>query len=324
MNRVNDRAFLPLDDEFLDTTETGLLIFQELYKRYNPLDPEKRISKVAAEHHLEQIQTMMDAGLPIKMVLPAFPGKSPNRRKALSSMPDLAEYLALKELAEMCRAIQKIYAPGAIIEICSDGYVFSDLVYIPDTHVKEYTDELKRRTSAVHPGFFRYFDLKNAYPHLGGIAEMRDRLTEEYAEPLEELVARIREDEDAQSMYRGITRFLFEDYKGLADFADYSNSRIQKDARKAAYRLIQQSNAWSALLKKRSPGSLRLSIHPQSPNSLKFGIKIVSCLDIWRTPWHSVALKRDGQIVLERRSEVEANGCRLMFRDGRPCHYVMN
>ena len=322
MNHPNDTDTLPEDGKLQAFNETERLIFQELLKRHNLLDPARGISKGATAHYLKKIRIMIDNGQPIMMTLPAFPGKSPNRKKTLSYLPDLAESIALEELSDMCRAIQNIYSPGAVIEVCSDGYVFSDLVYIPNSHVKEYTDELERLSNTKYPGFFRYFDLRDAYPDLDNLDEMRERLTTEYAEPLDALTARTRMDDDAKSMYRGITRFLFEDYKGLAEFDDYSNSRIQKQAREFAYRLIQRSNAWSGLLQKRAPGSVRLSIHPQASDSLKFGIKTVPCHDAWRTPWHSVALKRDGEVILEKRSEVEATGCRLMFRDGRPSYYV--
>ena len=314
--------FLPLDDILKNTSGKEYRIFFELLKRHNPLDPEKGLSDAAASHHLGRIRKMMDAGQPIVMVLPAFPGKSPNRRKTLSYMPDLAERLALDELAGLCRAIKDIHAPGAVVEICSDGYVFSDLVQIPDDHVTQYTDELQRWTSELHPDHFTYFDLKDAYPGMADLARMRDALTEEHGESIERLSAQTREDAAAKAMYLGITRFLFEDYKGMREFSGLSNTAIQKHARVTAYRVIQRSNAWSSLLNARMPDAVRLSIHPQDEHSRKFGIRLVPCVDIWRTPWHSVAVKRDGQIFLERRSEVEADACRLMFRNGRPCHYV--
>ncbi|MEI2387745.1 isocyanide synthase family protein [Breoghania sp. JC706] len=314
--------FSPLDDHIKNSSEKDHRIFFELMRRNNPLDPEKGISEAAATHHLNQIRKMIVAGEPISMILPAFPGKSPNRRKTLSYMPDLAERLALDELAGLCRSIEDIYPPGAVVEICSDGYVFSDLVQIPDNRVTEYTDELKRWTSELYPDFFAYFDLKDAYPQLTDLARMREVLTQQHGEAIDSISAQAREDAGARSMYLGITRFLFEDYRGMREFSGFSNTAIQKRARATAYQVIQRSNAWSALLEARRPDAVRLSIHPQGENSKKFGIRLVPCVDIWRTPWHSVAVKRDGQIFLERRSDVEAEACRLMFRNGRPCHYV--
>ncbi len=297
-------------------------IFAELFTRRNQIDPEQDLSERAIAHHHGQIASMVARDEPIVFVLPAFPGKSPNRRKTLSYLPDLAERLALQELSEMCEAIGRIYAPGAVVHVCSDGYVFSDLVHIPDAHVREYTDELESWSGELYPHRFVYFDLKDAYPGLPDLDRMRAVLTQEYGEPVEALSVQVKADPAANAMYRGITRFLYEDYKGMSAFADLSNTAIQKKARATAYRVIQRSNAWSSLLAKRYPRAVRLSIHPQGADSTKFGIRLVPCLDIWRTPWHSVAVKRDGQVFLERRADVEAGACRLMFRDGRPCHFI--
>ncbi|NRD75233.1 L-tyrosine/L-tryptophan isonitrile synthase family protein [Shewanella sp. VB17] len=47
------------------------------------------------ESYLNKIQVQLKQNLPIKMVLPAFPAKSPNRNKAHDSIPDMADNLAL-------------------------------------------------------------------------------------------------------------------------------------------------------------------------------------------------------------------------------------
>lgn len=63
---------------------------------------------------------------PIKLVLPAFPAKSPNRvNKVLGALPDLGEELALAHLDGMCKAIAEFYGPGAEVHIASDGIVYS-------------------------------------------------------------------------------------------------------------------------------------------------------------------------------------------------------
>lgn len=63
---------------------------------------------------------------PVKMVLPAFPCKSPNRvGKVLGSMPDLGEELALMHLNGLCESVAEIYGPGARVVITSDGLVYN-------------------------------------------------------------------------------------------------------------------------------------------------------------------------------------------------------
>lgn len=63
---------------------------------------------------------------PIRMILPAFPFKSPNSRdKVLGAMPDFGEELALAHLNGLCENIAQVYRPGADVYISSDGLVYN-------------------------------------------------------------------------------------------------------------------------------------------------------------------------------------------------------
>lgn len=66
------------------------------------------------------------AGRKIPMVLPAFPAKSVNTTdKVLGSYPDLGEELALDRLNDLCTRIQKVYEPGAMVLIATDGACYN-------------------------------------------------------------------------------------------------------------------------------------------------------------------------------------------------------
>lgn len=261
--------------------------------------------------HLEKIAAMVAAHQPIEMILPAFPGKSPNRNKTLGQLPDLAERHSLANLHTMLQEIASLYSPGGMIRICSDGYVFADLVRIPDPEVEGYVSELARHTRHHFGDAFQYFDLIDAYPDLPSMDARREEMLIDHAEPLRCLRLRCNEEPEAIAMYRGTTRFLFEDYQGLADFATWSKTRIQQHARTIAYRVIQRSNAWSALLESRFPDSLRLSIHPQIPQSPKLGVQLVPAQNRWCTPWHNVLVSDGKSKTLMKRSEAESIGARL-------------
>lgn len=63
---------------------------------------------------------------PIRMILPAFPFKSPNRKdKTLGSHADLGEELALMHLNGLCESISEVYEHGANVTIASDGLVYN-------------------------------------------------------------------------------------------------------------------------------------------------------------------------------------------------------
>ncbi|MBD1581443.1 isocyanide synthase family protein [Pseudoalteromonas sp. S16_S37] len=272
-------------------------------------------------HHVAIVKNLIEQQQPITMILPAYPGKSPNRDKTLSYLPDLAEMHSIDLLNELCEEISTVYSFGAKLIICSDGYVFSDLVRIPDENVQAYTDQVIAYYSEHYPQHFDFFDIKDAFTQLKCLSSMREELMIMYGESLITLTACAKTDPATKSMYTGITRFLFEDYCGLSEFAQSSKTQIQKLAKQTSLRVIQRSNAWSALLEDKFPNAVRLSIHPQFRVSKKIGIQLGRAEDSWRTPWHSVAVRVDGEVQLKRRSLVDENRYRLIFNQGKPCHY---
>ncbi|MFH8366672.1 L-tyrosine/L-tryptophan isonitrile synthase family protein [Streptomyces sp. NPDC018031] len=271
--------------------------------------------------HAGQVARAVAAGEPVRFVLPAFPGKSPNTAKVLGVLPDTAERVALEFLDGLCARIGAVHAPGARILICSDGRVFSDAVGIRDEHITAYQHTLQGWIDALPHGGVGLFTLDDL-PELAGAGHdrMRSVLTQRYAEPLDALRERIRAGEEV-ALYRAITRFLFED----ANTPEYTGSRaaLQRDARARAYTVIQRSRAWGELLAERFPAAVRLSIHPQPCGAEKLGIHLVETADNWLTPWHSVALDVGGRFELVRRSEAERRGARLVYRDGRAGHYAL-
>src|SRR5207237_1208071 len=82
--------------------------------------------------HIGRVMSAIERREPVVFVLPAFPGKSPNPAKVLGPRADMAERQSLAFLNALCLRIQKIYAPGARIVLCSDGRVFNDVVGIDE------------------------------------------------------------------------------------------------------------------------------------------------------------------------------------------------
>lgn len=279
--------------------------------------------------HLSKIISAVALGQPVTFVLPAFPGKSPNLSKVLSTLPDMAEKRALEFLHLLCERVEQFYSPGARIILCSDGRVFSDVVGMRDEDVTAYQLEISR--IIIESGFtaLSTFDLGDLYAGLN-FNEMRTRLMEEYGEPLDDLKAAVSrgaknhactvDDKEANRLYCGITRFLVED----ATFPGQTQSRtgIQKECRVRAYEVIQRSKAWGNWVEAQFPEAIRLSIHPQTCGAKKFGIRLLES-DDWLTPWHGVAVEVNGRFMLLKRSKAEQLGARLIHLDGRPSHYIL-
>lgn len=78
------------------------------------------------EAFLPTIATFVEKQEPVRMVLPAFPFKSPNSQdKVMGILPDLGEELALKHLNALCQNVTQVYEPGAEVHITSDGLVYN-------------------------------------------------------------------------------------------------------------------------------------------------------------------------------------------------------
>ena len=128
----------------MSTQLDAIMDLLKLYRRVSFDDPcAKSACSLCHRAHAERILAFMRRQEPIHFVLPAFPAKSPNKKKVIGDLPDLGERLALGNLEELCIRIQGIYSPGARLTICTDGHVFADLVGLSDDTVLLYLESLK-------------------------------------------------------------------------------------------------------------------------------------------------------------------------------------
>ncbi|MBS1953371.1 MAG: isocyanide synthase family protein [Cyanobacteria bacterium SZAS-4] len=278
---------------------------------------------------LQKILKAIKQNAPVTFILPAFPGKSPNPEKVLGHLPDLAERLSLGFLGALGQRIKGFYKPGIEIILCSDGRVFSDVVGIEESDITDYQTEINHLLQELCLSNITVFNLDHFYKGLHFV-QMRDELMKTYGQSLDFLKQKVRnganpfatpEEKEANRMYSGITRFLFEDATHAGQIK--SRSAVQKEARSKAYEVIRRSNAWSALLAEHFPDAVRLSIHPQTCGAKKLGIRLIGN-ESWMTPWHGVAVEGEEGYTLLKRSEAEALGATLVYSsNGRPSHYKL-
>ncbi len=282
-----------------------------------------------ASMHLDKIITAVKKNEAVTFILPAFPGKSPNPEKVLGHLPDHAERLSLTFLGNLCARIKEFYIPGIKIILCSDGRVFSDVVGMQESNVTAYQVELDRLIKELKLTDISTFNLDHFYKGLH-FEQMREELMARFGQSLDMLKQKVRnganqfasaEEHEANRMYSGITRFLFEDSMHAGQTK--SRSAVQKEARARAYEVIRRSNAWSNLLFEHFPEAVRLSIHPQTCGSRKLGIRLIGN-ESWMTPWHGVAVESTNGFVLLKRAEAEALGAKLVFTaNGQPSHFQL-
>lgn len=262
--------------------------------------------------HIDRVRAFVDARAPITMVLPAFPAKSPSLRKVLGPLPDRAERLSLRFLASLVDEIAAVYAPGARLVLCSDGAVFADAVGVTDDAVRAYRSALARIID--NEPRITLFHLGDAFPSLDP-PEARAALFAKWARTPAEIHERA-----PRAQLNGIHRFLFEELM-LAEPA-LTRSRARSLTRDRAVEVVRRSDAWSRLVDDAFPGGVRLSIHPQPAGSDKLGIHVMGGArgDAWLTPWHGVAVLREGAFALMKRADAEALGAHVVLDDGRPSH----
>jgi pyoverdine/dityrosine biosynthesis protein Dit1 len=93
--------------------------------------------------HLARLRAAIQQGRPISLVLAGFPCKVPDRGQALGRLPDLAERLSLHFLHRLCQEVQGVYSPGARLTLCPEGWVFADLLGVPDEDAAAYARGLR-------------------------------------------------------------------------------------------------------------------------------------------------------------------------------------
>ncbi|KAL5342007.1 Pyoverdine/dityrosine biosynthesis protein-domain-containing protein [Aspergillus crustosus] len=286
------------------------------------------------ETFLPTILTYIENNEPIRMILPAFPFKSPNNQnKTLGILPDLGEELALNHLNGLCLNISRIYEPGAEVHISSDGLVYNDLLGVPDEVVWDYGEALRQIAvdqGLTHLHFIRLADLleHDACPqadalsarayYLAHAACLRRELMMRFGDPSFDPRAAIRSDTDVCSTYRGYIRFLTKDLAHR--FSSQSKRSREAAITPIARSMITRGHVFAAAIRAQRGDYVRLSIHP-SKNSRKLSIPLIPSdrgTGVGHTPWHAcIAVGVDGSYRATHADQVRETHD-LVYRDGRP------
>ncbi|MEO6596612.1 MAG: L-tyrosine/L-tryptophan isonitrile synthase family protein [Planctomycetota bacterium] len=303
--RAKPQPMIPTGD---DAVATAVVHVLEQYS--NCLDGPRSAEQEA--RRWRRVREFVRQRQPVQMVILGFPAKSPNRRKTLSDHVDLGEVEGLRTLHEICQSISRVHRPGGVVQICSDGHVFADLVHVTDQNVDCFQTEIE--SVIVRFGFstLRTFSARAAYPALEGDA-LRRQLVADHAKDLAATRAECLETAEGRSQWGGIHRFLFED--DLVLFPELSRNQIRERSKQRAYEVIQRSQSFSSLVQEWFPHAVRLSIHPHLPASAKLGICLVPSEDRWATPWHNALVMTAFGARLMHRAEAEQRGARLCHRD---------
>ncbi|KAF7163249.1 hypothetical protein CNMCM5623_008270 [Aspergillus felis] len=275
---------------------------------------------------------------PVRMILPAFPFKSPNARdKVLGVMPDLGEELALYHLNSLCENIGRVYEPGADVYISSDGLVYNDILGVPDETVWEYGEALRRMAvekELHHVKFIRLFELlehpwipltsaeqaKSYY--LAHAQCLRRELMYRFEDRSFDADIAIRNDNDTCLTYRGYIKFLTKDLAPQMDTQYTSKKARAAHIAQIARSMIVRGKMFAAAIKANRADYVRLSIH-ESNGAKKLSISLVPQVRgaLGYTPWHSsIAVGADGTFRTVHAEDVRETH-ELVYKNGQPYYF---
>lgn len=267
----------------------------------------------------QKIEAFTSAGKPIEFSMLGIPFKSINTRdKTIGTMPDLGEELMFKNFANFGEKIKNIYSPGIEMHVVSDGYIFNDLMDVPDKTVQEY-EEINKDLSREAPVIIH--DLQDFY---GGqsISSARGKVIQQFGITEQELERRILTDEDINFLYKGMIRFMQQD---LAIKNYDSGNQLHKAAKKLAREMMFRNEAYSKLVQTEFSDKIRLSMHPSVNNGTKYSFQLIDSPMAFYSPWHCAIVKtKEGYYATIHRKDADAAGMELVNVGGRPYYFIEN
>ncbi|KAK4096577.1 cytochrome P450 [Parathielavia hyrcaniae] len=318
---ILDQADLCVGTEGLHAPETEsttqkLVDLFDSYLRYEGKDD--KWTDTGRTYFTERIRHFTTRNLTIQFGLPAFPCKSSNLDKVTGRDPDRGEELALERLHGFVEAIERIYEPGAMLWIISDGHVFSDCIGVDDADVDAYGHKLKemnicigqRRGNLGRVGFKSLVDLfqlgalgpdgtpsilarqlnipdidHHVKTKVTDEAELCRRILIAGCGPQQAAIRAKIDSKDAAitALYRGFSRFMLEDLENRPNTKAMTRSQQKKVSSKVAFEMILML----------FPNHVRLSIHAHNNAGPKFGIQLFD-------PAHTravAALSPDGELM---------------------------
>lgn len=267
----------------------------------------------------EKIDSAVSQCKPIKFAMLGFPFKSTNTRdKVLSPYPDMGERLTVENFTAMNEKIKQVYAPGMSLAILSDGFVFNDLWGIPDEVTSEYLSISTDMARTAHAPL-EWFRLHDFYSNRCSLASMREKMDQQFGISEEELQRRIMFDQDVNFTYRGMIKFVMEEYA----YREFPSGKARERAAKALVRQSMMRNeAYDNMVRHIFKDHIRLSMHKSVNNGKKYSIKLIDSPYAHHSPWHCAIVMDKDIVKTMHKKDAIAQGFEIVSVDGQPFYFT--
>lgn len=297
----------------MNPTENVVAIFEQFRMPPTVID---QYNSGGREKLFEKITPFVSQGKTIEFVMLGYPFKSTNHRdKTIGVLPDLAEEVSMQNFSRFGAAIAAVHAPGARLNIVSDGFVFNDLLEESDAVVDAYAEVTAEMAKTAPVNLLGLRDFYSGDP----LSAAREKVMTQFGIADVELERRVLFDPDVNALYRGMIHFMEEElaYKEFA-----SRNQLHKAAKRLAKQMMFRNEAYSHLVRQEFPSNIRLSMHPSANNGSKYSFQLIPSPHAWTSPWHcALLIESDGQYATIHRKDAEAAGHQLIQKGGRPYYY---
>lgn len=230
-----------------------------------------------------------------RMLLPAFPVKSPNPDKVIGTAPDFCEFTAVLKLYDFCKKIGQLYEPGVRLTLLSDYHTFGSLIGVDAAAHNQYREQLRGIVGEIQQDGEDYISITG----LGDFPEFEGRKERDFQEILrqkhgdrdfeasvstsETIKNKLKSCQDENNLafvqdFSGLRAFMQQDQKyilqrqGLGEGDAY---RRRSDELAAG--MMVMGKALTAFLSEHYPADqhLRLNIHNHPFDGKKFAILLL-------------------------------------------------
>ncbi|POM60958.1 hypothetical protein PHPALM_30103, partial [Phytophthora palmivora] len=238
--------------------------FSDIQSRFpSPIDRFEEEGKPKME---QIVMGLIERRVPITLVLPSFPFKSPNSAdKVLGKLPDRAEELSLTRLERFCREVEEAYPPGCRIVIFSDGRVFNDLLGVSLRDLYAFEIELKRMVKEAGLTHICFDSMDN---YVKNVANPIPEILERFNVLHMDFDVRIKTESAIRNTYCSFCKFLERDL--APQWVGMSRTAMKRNCGKIAKQMMHRNVGFSALVDDSYPDALRISIHQYNNAGPKF------------------------------------------------------